>query len=114
MIEIEGKGYRIWSPHPFHEGCSKYGNIDVHVYLQDGTHYVTTMYTVENLREVLELGRLSGECAGGAYTWDTSMIVMRDLSLATIQAVVEDLIQSGYIQRAMDLCTSPPESAHES
>lgn len=104
MVDIAGVGYRLWIPHEVSEDMTCDGNVDVHVYLTDSAHYVCTFYTPEDLRELLERWRVSGEHAGGACVWDPSMIVVRDLRISTIRAAVEDLIASGDIRKAMQLC----------
>ncbi len=79
------------------------GNIDVHVFLEDGAQFVATLYTPENLRELMNKWRATGEYSGD-YVWDRSMVVVRDLRLETIRAVVADLIASGDLQRAFEPC----------
>ena len=102
MDEFSGDGYRVWTPHNFGTHSGDEGDIDIHVNLKDGKHYYGTLYTIEHLRQALDDGRRFGEYANGAYAWDPSMIVVRDLLLATVRATIEDLIQTGDIEKALE------------
>jgi len=97
-IEIVRSRYRLWIPHA--RECESEGNLDLHVFLENGPHYVCTVYTPENLRRILNDFRYSGE---GSCMWDPSMVIVSDLQDETICAAVEELIATGAISRAMEL-----------
>lgn len=103
MCEFSGAGYRIWIPSELPGEEPHNDNADVHVYLDNGLHYVATLYTPYNLGCLLEKWRASGEYGGGLYVWDPSMVVVRDLHMETIRLAVENLIATGDLHRAFQL-----------
>lgn len=101
-FEINSAGFRIWSPHNIPSDQEKDGNIDIHVYCDDGTHFVGTFFTLENIRWLMEKNRKTGECASGLYTWSTGMVILRELSKASIETVVRDLLKTGHLGVALE------------
>ena len=82
------------NPHPVDE------NIDVEVVFEDGAQYVATFFTLENIRELFEKNRKTGECAGGTYLWASQMIIVRTLTLENVSNAVADLIATGEFESA--------------
>lgn len=80
------------------------GNIDVVVRFPDGRTFVATFFTISNLASLFERGRQSGENAGGLYVWSTDMIVVKRLSIETIERAVVDLLSSGDFETAFSPC----------
>lgn len=98
--EITGPGFRIRIPHPLPSDEEEDGNVDVLVHLDDGSHYAGTLYSVANVRVLMDRFRVSGECAAGRYFFDPTMVIVRDLKVDTIHAVIEDLIRSDELAKA--------------
>jgi hypothetical protein len=67
-------------------------NVDVQVEFANGQRFGATFFTLSNIETLFEKNRKSGECAGGLYLWASNMILVRDLSTATIERAVDDLV----------------------
>jgi hypothetical protein len=77
-------------------------NIDVVIYFADGTKYMATFFTLENLRHLFVKNRSTGECASGKYLWAANMIIVESLDDETIKTAVADLIATGEFGRAFE------------
>ena len=73
-------------------------NADVHVTLEDGGVYAGVLASLRNIHFLLDKFSKSGECASGAYFWASSLVLLRDFELDTIQASLDHLVQSGELQ----------------
>ena len=82
-------------------------NVDLEVRFGDGSRYAATFFTLNNLRSLFEKNRKTGEYKGGLYLWASDMVVVRDLSEASIAATVADLIAMGEFEAAF--CKVPAE-----
>jgi hypothetical protein len=76
-------------PHPTAD------NVDVEVVFNSGEFYVATFFTLENIRELMEKNRRTGECLGGLYLWASDMIIVERLTLDAVSRTVADLLASG-------------------
>ncbi len=77
-------------------------NLDVVVTLSEGDRYAATLFTLNNLRSLMDSYQATGECASGRYMWATHMIVMRDLSLETIHKSIDSMIESNELSSAFE------------
>ena len=75
-------------------------NIDVFVEFSDGSRYTATFFTLHNLNTLMREYELTGECAGGLYIWASDMIVVRELSPASIEQCVASLIENHEFEGA--------------
>jgi hypothetical protein len=85
-------GVQVWDP--------LYDNVDVEVQLRDGRRFGATFFTLTNIQRLFEKNRNTGECASGLYLWAANMILVRDLSMATIEGTVEDLMAMDEFENA--------------
>lgn len=82
------------NPHPLDE------NIDVEVVFEDGTKYVATFFTLENIQALFQKNRKTGECCSGLYFWASDLILVQRLTLENVQRTVADLMEQGEFETA--------------
>ncbi len=103
---LKGQHFKI-TVHAGLEGLDPISdNVDVEVIFDDGSRYVGTFFTLENIQSILENYQQSGECMKGFYFWATNMILIRRLSRENIAKVVADLICNGEFEIAFSLVPS--------
>ena len=71
-------------------------NVDVEVLLEDGSRWGATFFTVANIRSLMDKVAATGE-ASGDWFWAANMIMIRELTLDSIRAAVEDIYATGYL-----------------
>ena len=98
---IEGEGFRVKVFHLGNSLNAKDDNLDIQVYRDDNTEWVATIATFENLRRLMDGYRATGECAEGDYVFVADLILLREITLESIERTVADLIKSGEIEAAM-------------
>jgi len=82
------------------------GNVDVVVYMEGGSRYGATFFTLDNVHHLFRRYEKSGECKGGLYFWSDGMVLVRQLSQSTIEQTVEGLIQEGALEKVFRLLVS--------
>jgi hypothetical protein len=85
-------------------------NVDVQVTFDDGSRYLATFFTFENVQRLVEKYTESGECMRGSYFWASDMILVRRLGRANISKVIADLISKGEFDKAFSRAPSHSES----
>jgi hypothetical protein len=106
---VKGQHYKI-TVHAGLEGLDPItDNVDVEVVFDDGSRYMATFFTLENIQKIMENYQQSGECMKGSYFWATDMILVRRLSRENIAKVVGDLIGKGEFEKAFSLASSTPK-----
>ena len=85
-------GAQVWD--------SEDDNLDVEVTFSDGRRFGATFFTLENIETLFRKNRKTGECAAGLYFWASDMILVRELSMITIERTVADLIATGEFETA--------------
>ncbi|CAK7027357.1 MAG: hypothetical protein MESAZ_02797 [Saezia sanguinis] len=98
--------YVIWIPpgHLSPENNPDDNNADVHLYFEDGSHWVTTVYTYTNVRTLRRSFAATGECLHGAYFCDPSMLLIDRLTHQRISEVVSELIKNNELPSAFEYC----------
>jgi hypothetical protein len=106
---LKGQPYKI-TVHAGSEGLDPINdNVDVEVVFDNGSRYIATFFTLENIQKIMQEYEQSGECMKGFYFWATDMIVVRRLSRETIAKVVGDLISKGEFDKAFSKGSSSPK-----
>jgi hypothetical protein len=82
-------GAQVWDP--------SIDNLDVEVTLIDGRRFGATFFTLQNVRQLFEKNRATGECLGGLYLWAANMILVETLTMDVIRKTVVDLLGSGEL-----------------
>lgn len=73
------------------------GNVDIEVRLASGGRFSATLFTIANLEALMAKDARTGENASGLYQWAIDMVIMRELSLATVAELVEHLLENETI-----------------
>ena len=76
------------------------GNADLEVRFEDGSRYAATFFTLNNLRLLLKKNEQTGDCKDGLYLWASDMVIVRELTEASISETVADLIAQGEFEGA--------------
>ncbi len=100
MADLKGSAFSIHIHHGLELLDPVDENVDVEVEFADGSRYAATFFTLENVRQLFEKYQQTGECSGGLYLWSSNMIILKELSRATISATVSDLIAQGEFEAA--------------
>ncbi len=69
-------------------------NSDVIVEFQNGKKYIATFFTYNNLIELINKNKLTGECLNGKYFWASSMIFVDEISKINLTMIIEKLIDN--------------------
>lgn len=82
------------------------GNIDVIIHDLIGlSKYQVTFFSLNNVRELMNGYKSSGECLSGSYFWSSNMVILSEMSLDKIIEVSGHLINSGEIVKVGNLCS---------
>ena len=84
-------------------------NVDVEVVFDDGSRYMATFFTLQNIQKLMDNYEQSGECMSGSYFWASDLILVRRLSRENIAKVVGELIGKGEFERAFSRAPSSPK-----
>jgi len=82
-----------------------YDNVDVEVTFDDGSRYMATFFTMENLHKLMEKNAHTGECMKGLYFWASDMIIIGTLTRENIAKIVAHLISEGEFEGAFSRVT---------
>ncbi|MBB5874590.1 hypothetical protein F4553_008024 [Allocatelliglobosispora scoriae] len=72
-------------------------NVDVFVDLTDGSSWALTIFSVDEVRRLLDKWRESGECANGSYFWAVDQVIVPEAGVAGMVAAIRELVRSGEI-----------------
>ena len=78
------------------------GNADVLVSLDSGENYVGTFYTVENAQYLLEKFRQESENDDSAYMYDTSEVIVKEISIPVLTKVINAMIKDKSLSHALE------------
>ena len=100
MAGLRGKPYSIHVHHGLKWVDPADGNADLEVRFEDGSRYAATFFTLNNRRLLFEKNEQTGECREGLYLWASDMVIVRELSEASISETVADLINQEEFEGA--------------
>lgn len=78
-------------------------NVDIEVALADGRRLGATLFTLANIGKLMRSYEASGECDHGSYFWCKDLVVVRDLSVPSIEELVRSLLRTGEIGEVFQL-----------
>jgi hypothetical protein len=110
MADLKGRAYSIHVHHGLDGVNSANGNVDLEVRFDDGSRYAATFFTLNNLRLLFEKNEQTGECKGGLYLWAAQMVIVKEITAASISETVADLIAQGEFEGAFCELSSEGES----
>ena len=76
------------------------GNIDAELILENGEVYTATFFTLENIKNIMQKDKKSGESANGTYFCASDMIIVDVITEKIIYDTFKDLIESDDISWA--------------
>ena len=76
------------------------GNIDAELILENGEVYTATFFTLENIKNIMQKDKKSGESANGIYFCASDMIIVDIITEKIIYDTFKDLIDSDDISWA--------------
>ena len=81
-------------------------NSDVQFKLSDGTEWIATFFTYQNILSINEKNKATGECLSGLYFCATDMILIEKLNRESVLLVIEQMLEddeiSTYCSRVRD------------
>ena len=92
VASIKVLGAQMWDP--------ALDNVDVEVTLDSGMRLAATFFTLQNVERIFRKNAATGECQAGLYLWSSNMILVRILTEEVIARTVQDLLESGELERA--------------
>ncbi len=75
-------------------------NTDVIVTWDDGSRWLASFISYQNVQTLTEKNKKTGECLSGAYFWMSDMILIDEVSRHRIEDIIHDLIRVGYFESA--------------
>lgn len=81
-------------------------NTDVIVTFKDGTRWVASFFTYQNIQTLVEKNKQTGECMFGKYFWSSDMILVDECSRERIEEVVKGLLDNGEFEAVFERCSS--------
>ena len=67
-------------------------NSDVIVTFVDGSQYVATFFTYQNIEHLRKKNQQTGECLNGRYFWASNMLIVDEIERKEIEEVIGHLI----------------------
>lgn len=74
-------------------------NVDVFVRLADGSEWTATVFTLAEVRRLMDRWALSGEAQAGTYFWCWDGLIVRDAGVASVVEVLAGLVASGEVRK---------------
>src|SRR5262249_32714919 len=86
-------------------------NTDVVVLFEDGSRWVATFFSYQNVSSLAEKNRATGECLGGKYFVATDMILVDEVTRQRIEEVIEELLNRSEFEIYFAPCEPVAETA---
>ena len=83
------------------EEASK-GPADIIVQLSDGYQYIASFVAYEQIGELRELHRHSGDFLYGEYYWCKNLVIVADCRMDAVRRVVEHMLEEGDFRAAFE------------
>jgi hypothetical protein len=110
MAELKGQRYSIHVHHGLKWVDPADGNADLEVRFEDGSRHAASFFTLNNLRLLFEKNEQTGECRDGLYLWASDMVIVKELTEASISETVADLIAQGEFEGAFSKLSPDAQS----
>ena len=79
-----------------HNECDT--NSDVTFKLSDGTEWLATFFTYQNISSLYRKNKETGECLNGLYFCATDMILIEKLNRESVLKVLEQMIKNDEVE----------------
>ncbi|WP_345365414.1 hypothetical protein [Actinoallomurus liliacearum] len=70
-------------------------NVDVEVYLSDGTRWSATFMTMREIEKIMDRWRSSGENSGGRYFRSGDLVIVREAGISAMVQTMESALADG-------------------
>ena len=77
---------------------------NVWVEFENGTRWAATFFSYQNILSLKEKNQVTGECLRGKYFCATDMILIDEISRASIEAVIANLIEENNFDVYFSQC----------
>lgn len=84
--------FKIMFPGPYQVRDIYNDNLDLNIVLENGEVYFGTLFTLENIKNLMESDR-------DVYFWSTDMLILKDLSYESIYIVIKKLLNDGILKQ---------------
>jgi hypothetical protein len=74
-------------------------NVDAFVDLPDGSSWALTIFTVDEVRRLLQHWQATGEVAHGSYFWVVDQLIVPQPGLAAMVTAIRELVRTNDITR---------------
>lgn len=76
-------------------------NVDLFVDLKDGSRWSATVFTVAEVKRLMDVWAGSGEALGGRYFWCSDGLIVRDPGIDSMTHVIAGLLESGEFSQIL-------------
>jgi hypothetical protein len=97
-----------WAPGAWNPRDS---NTDVRIRFDDGTEWVATFFTYQNILTLTQKNQQTGACLRGRYFWAFDMVLVDEVRRARIEEIVAHLVESGELRDVFRKCL-PEKDEH--
>ena len=99
-IESESWDQELWNEED--------NNTDVVVKFGDGSEWMATFFTYQNILSLSKKYEETGECLNGNYFWASEMILVKKINRNVIEEVISQLFEDGSFENVFKLCEAQP------
>ena len=73
-------------------------NVDVEVTLDDGSRWVATLLTLDEIRRLMERWKTTGECLDGSYFQCADLVIVDRPGIEAAADLLRRLVDAGHIR----------------
>ncbi|MEU9851638.1 hypothetical protein [Streptomyces sp. NPDC047985] len=92
---VRYEDFEAWFLPGPHEDLDAVCNVDVEVRLEDGSRWSATVFTVAEVKRLMEKGARTGEDLSGRYFWCSDGLIVRDPGIDSMTQVIRGLLDAG-------------------
>ncbi len=92
---------------PATDTAESVANVDAFVELSDGSSWALTIFTVEEVRRLLDRWKKTGEAANGSYFWAVDQLIVPEPGVSAMTTAIRELVRSGEIESVGVRCEYP-------
>ena len=83
-------------------------NMDFTIKIENKTYWGSAT-TIENIQSIMQKNKQTGECASGAYHWQTNTIILNQFTVEYLTLAVADIIEDEDLGLDLIFYLSPNE-----
>lgn len=101
MFHVRGGGFEARFALGSADSVATVENVDVFVRLADGSEWTATVFTLAEVRRLMDRSAVSGEAQAGAYFWCWDGLIVRDAGVAAMVEVLAGLVGSDEVRAVL-------------